>query len=87
MSIPRRVVPDLDKVPSLNTVHLTFLQAHPHTQDTRAETPPGPEGKVAHLPLHAAGHLAPATRHDAVPPIDELGQQRLMEGRTLPRGE
>lgn len=70
-----------------NTVHLAFLNAHPHTPDRRAETPPGPKREVAHLPLDAAGHLAPATRHDAVPRIDEFGQQGLMEGRTRPRGE
>ena len=71
----------------VNTVHLMFPDAHPHTHDTRAETPPGPEWELAHLSLHAAGHRAPATRHDAVPPIDDLGQQRLMEGRPRLRGE
>jgi len=70
-----------------NTVHLMFLEAHRHLHDTRAETPSGPEREAAHLPLHAAGHLAPATGHDAVPRIDELGQHCIMEGRTRPRGE
>ena len=83
----RRTATASAKAASPNTVHLTFLDAHLYTHDARAETPTGPEWEVAHLPLHAAGHRAPATRPDAVPHIDELGQQRLMEGRTRPRGE
>ena len=72
---------------SLNTVHLTFLDANSHVHDARAAAPTRPEWKLAHLTLHPPGHTAPATRYDPIPGVRQLGQQGLMEGWPVPRGE
>ena len=72
---------------SPNTVHLTFLDANSHVHDARAAAPTRPEWKLAHLTLHPPGHTAPATRYDPIPGVRQLGQQGLMEGWPVPRGE
>ena len=81
------VAPEHASTLSPNTVHLECLDANLNPNHAGAETATGPEWEVAHLPLDAARHLAPATGHDAVPRIDELAQQGFMEGWTGPRGE
>ena len=53
----------------------------------KGKAPTRPEWKLAHLTLHPPGHTAPATRYDPIPGVRQLGQQGLMEGWPVPRGE